>query len=390
MPTPTPHAATRSPAEPSPVAADPPLRICLFSHNFFPRVGGLEQAGLSLATAWAAEGHAVTVVTVIAPPDGQSAAEYDRQFPFPVVRLERATTRGRAGWAAWGPILRRADVLVSNGMSMTYYTAWRRHGVPVVYLHQLFLGVDPWDLPGPPSVQLRRWGRLVARRWVLRRAAGNVFISRFIRRRVGVTNGVVIYNPVDPQFAPTPDAPPAGDVGFFGRMVEEKGVGHLLAAVRACRDRGHRFTLDLYGEGPYLGQFQALAVELGLGPDQVRWHGFARGRPLVAAMNAAGVVVVPSVWEEPMGIVAVEAMACGRCVVGSAGGGLGEVLDGVCPTYPNGDTAALADRLISVLGDPAARGGYERAALARSAAFELGGIARQYVDYFRAVLRRRG
>ena len=292
-------------------------------------------------------------------------------------------------------------------MSMTYWPTWVRHRVPVVFIHPLFLGIPPWTHPGRTPTQLKRWARLAVRRWVLRRAAGNVYISRYIAREVegdtsgdtdgatggatggatAASSGVVIYNPIDPAFRPLADVARTCDVGFFGRMVGEKGVAHLLEAVRLCNDRGHRFTLDLHGGGADLASFQALAGRLGL-EGQVRWRDFLRGPALVAAMNAAGVVVVPSTWYEPMGIVAAEAMACGRCVIGSAGGGLGAVLDGVCPTYPNGDSAALAERLIAVLGDPDARAGYERAALARSGDFEQSVIARQYVDYFRTVLAR--
>ena len=358
-----------------------PLRVCLFSYQFLPRVGGLEQVASSLASGWAAAGHAVTLVTTTPAPAGVDATAYDRQFGFPVVRL----ATGTQGRRAWGALLAGADLIVSNGMSMTYWLAWARRRVPVVFIHHQYLGIPPWGRPDPLPTQLRRWGRLAVRRWVLRRAAGNVYISRFIREQVGVRGGVVIYNPIDPAFRPM-DVPRAGDIAFFGRMVEEKGVTHLLEAIALCNGRGHPFTADLYGEGPDLPRFRETAERLGLGAGQVRWHGFARGEPLVAAMNAAAVVVVPSTWYEPMGIVAVEAMACGRCVIGSAGGGLGEVLSGTCPTYPNGDSAALADRLTAVLTDPVGRPDREAAAVARSRDFTLGAVAQQYVDYFRTVL----
>ena len=91
----------------------PPLRICLFSYQFLPRVGGLEQVAMTLATAWAADGHAVTLVTAT-PAD---AADYDRQFPFPVVRLPL----GAAGRRAFAAVLPGVDVVVSNGVSLTYW-----------------------------------------------------------------------------------------------------------------------------------------------------------------------------------------------------------------------------------------------------------------------------
>jgi len=182
-----------------------------------------------------------------------------------------------------------------------------------------------------------------------------------------------------------PDVPIAADFGFFGRMVQEKGVSDLLDALHLCRTRGHPFRLDLYGEGRALEDFQRQAKRLELDA-LVRWRPFVRGEELVRAMNSPHVVVVPSKWREPMGIVAVEAMACGKCVIGSSSGGLGEVLGGYCPRYPNNDVSQLADQMTVVAIDPPLRQQYEQAALRRSKDFELYKIANEYLAYFSHVI----
>jgi len=71
----------------------------------------------------------------------------------------------------------------------------------------------------------------------------------------------------------------------------------------------------------------------------------------------ADICVVPSMWDEPFGIVAVEAMASGRPVVASRGGGLQEiVVDGETGfLFERGDSAALAERIARLLDDAALR-----------------------------------
>jgi len=68
-------------------------------------------------------------------------------------------------------------------------------------------------------------------------------------------------------------------------------------------------------------------------------------------MNRHRVLVVPSRWNEPFGIVALEGMACGCLVVGSEGGGLREAIGAAGLTFPNGEALALADCLRKALTD---------------------------------------
>ena len=66
-------------------------------------------------------------------------------------------------------------------------------------------------------------------------------------------------------------------------------------------------------------------------------------------MNSHEVMVVPSKWNEPIGIVALEAIACGCVVIGSEGGGLATTIGPCGLTYPNCDYRKLAQRIIEVL-----------------------------------------
>jgi glycosyltransferase involved in cell wall biosynthesis len=59
-------------------------------------------------------------------------------------------------------------------------------------------------------------------------------------------------------------------------------------------------------------------------------------------MNRHRILVVPSIWEEPFGIVALEGIASGCLAIGSEGGGLADAIGACGMTFPNGDSTALA------------------------------------------------
>jgi len=89
--------------------------------------------------------------------------------------------------------------------------------------------------------------------------------------------------------------------------------------------------------------------------ERVRFKGWLSAEELAHELAEASMVVVPSVWPEPFGLVGIEALAAGRPVVASATGGIGDWLEdgvsGLCITP--GDAPALARALNELLADPA-------------------------------------
>jgi D-inositol-3-phosphate glycosyltransferase len=148
---------------------------------------------------------------------------------------------------------------------------------------------------------------------------------------------------------------------FVGRLAPIKGLDTLCDAVAALHARGVPAELlvvggdtdeSLPGHAVRLRQrIRALALT-----PHVRFLGPQPQEALREYYVAADVTVLPSYYES-FGMVALEAMACGSVVVGSRVGGLTTtVRDGVTGyLVPEGDGAALADRLADLIGDPDAR-----------------------------------
>ena len=149
---------------------------------------------------------------------------------------------------------------------------------------------------------------------------------------------------------PSLDGPPT--VGYAGRLVAKKGVDVLLAAMaRVVRDLPDA-RLVVAGDGPERAALEREVDRLGL-REHVAMLGHLAPDDLEQALAPVWVQAVPSLWEEPFGMVAAEAMMRGTAVVASDTGGLGELVDdgrtGV--KVPVGDAAALAAALLGVLTD---------------------------------------
>ena len=155
-----------------------------------------------------------------------------------------------------------------------------------------------------------------------------------------------------PRVSPRPplDGPPT--VGYAGRLVPKKGVDVLLAAMaRIVRDLPSA-RLVVAGDGPERGALEREVDRLGL-REHVEMVGHLAADVLEQALAPAWVQAVPSLWEEPFGMVAAEAMMRGTAVVASDTGGLGELVDDGSTglKVPPGDPAALAAALLAVLAD---------------------------------------
>ncbi len=137
-------------------------------------------------------------------------------------------------------------------------------------------------------------------------------------------------------------------VVFAGRIVATKGVGVLI---EAARDVDAEFVIC--GDGRQLGAMRELARSIGV-EERVCFKAWLSAEELADQFANASVVVVPSLWPEPFGLVGIEAMAAGRPVIASATGGIGDWLEDRVTgmLVEPGDAHALARALNELLADP--------------------------------------
>lgn len=135
---------------------------------------------------------------------------------------------------------------------------------------------------------------------------------------------------------------------FVGNLVEVKGLDVLAKAFAALNAAGELDRLVLVGDGPLRAQLGEAASSAAR--DAVEFAGRLTDAEVAARMRAADVLVLPS-RAEGLGLVLLEALACGTPCVASSVGGVPEILtDGPCGRLvPPGDAGALADAIREVI-----------------------------------------
>lgn len=276
------------------------------------------------------------------------------------------------------------------------------------------------------------------RPWKAEQLGGGYAVSSFIERTayesaaaiVAVSDGMrrdilrcypqldpakvrVIYNGIDiDAWQPTRDAallerygidPGRPSVVFVGRITRQKGLPYFL---RAAEQLPADVQVVLCAGAPdtpeIMTEVQRLVADLQQRRDGVVWIEDFLPRPQLAAiLTQATTFVCPSVYE-PLGIVNLEAMACGAAVVGTATGGIPEVVvdgetgrlvpieqtdDGTgTPVDPDRFVADLAAVLTEVVTDPAQARAYGEAGRRRAAeSFSWAAIAEETAALYREV-----
>ncbi|MER6958130.1 glycogen synthase [Streptomyces sp. NPDC000618] len=181
---------------------------------------------------------------------------------------------------------------------------------------------------------------------------------------------------------------------FVGRITRQKGVPHLLRAVRDIDPAAQVVLCAGAPDTPEIDrEFRDLFAELSGARDGVHWIPKMLPRPeVIQLLTHAAVFVCPSVYE-PLGIVNLEAMACGTPVVASRVGGIPEVVeDGVTGTLVTVDDdfeAGLGRALDALLGDPETARRMGEAGRARAVdEFGWGAVARRTVRLYEEIVKQ--
>lgn len=357
------------------------MRILLVCDGYPPMSGGLEYHVERLARYLDRAGHAISVVT--ANGSGNGGEPWDVVVSSTLLARmpgvhQVANRRLPPPWP--DPAMVRTiedaaqrlepDVVHAHGWcSASAKVVARRRNIPlVVTLHDYGMlcpmrsllngGTMCSHVAGPGCVRCPGSDQSTAKRLVL--ASGIALTKRYqttatsylavsnvvaeVHRNSGVSGPIAVV----PNFIDDPDqdaapTPKDGPVLFVGPPSAAKGLDVLLRAHQILVSRGKEVALRHVG-----------GTADDAGHRSIVRSGRLHGRELELAFATSRVVAVPSTWQEPCPTVALEAMAAGRAVVGSAVGGLVDIVEhGVTGLLvPPNDPWELADALEELLEAP--------------------------------------
>ena len=359
-----------------------------------------------LVRALRAEGAAVDVHSFGGTDEGAQAHEPDPRLASANAALQVLSTDLSIAAATGG-----CDVVHSHTWyaDMAGHLSALLHGVPHVVTTHSLEPHRPWkaeQLGGGDAVS--SW----AERTAVLAADAVIAVSEGMARDVLASypdldpaRVQVVHNGIDAEFYRPVEqtdvlerhgADPAEPYAVFvGRITRQKGLAHLLRAAKQVPGQ-----LVLCAGAPdtpeIAAETDALVAELSAArPGVVLISTMLPKADVVQLLSHATAFVCPSVYE-PLGIVNLEAMACGTAVVASAVGGIPEVVvdgeTGVLVPYdeqdPRGFEAGLATALTEVLSDPARAAAMGRAGRERAVAhFGWDAIARRTLEVYASVQR---
>lgn len=334
------------------------MRILLCSYVFPPSVGGIETVSRILAEEFCRLGSTVTVVTSTR--GAQTATEYE------VVR--------RPSLWKLRKLARNTDIIFQSNISLKTLIPLLFCGKPIVITHH--------------GTVRRSNGRRGWREHLKLSLLGfchNIAIGEAVADELGIKS-TVIGNPFEAgEFQNPGEKARAKDLVFLGRLVSDKGCALVLRALAILKSEGLRPIFTVIGDGPEMSSLKREAMELGLS-DQVSFLGVIRdGRGKEVAQHK--IMVIPSMWAEPFGVVALEGIAAGCTIVASRAGGLPEAVGPCGILFPNGDSSALASAIKTLLTNDELRRELASEGKKHLERFQPEVVATRYLEVFESAMR---
>lgn len=333
------------------------MRILFWCEIFLPHVGGVEILVSQLARALVREGHACGILTnrhAADLPDREDhhGAEIHRVDFIRAIRsrdprrLHQVCRQVREIRDRFAPDLHH--FFLAGPLVMLLQMTNRDPALPVVTALQAPL--ESVLHGGGSTLRLLRESAVIV--------AANRVLFEGVPAAVPETAAAIrlLPNSVHPPSLPPAELPwdPPVLLGL-GRLVHDKGFDVALRALAALPDRWSRVRMMIVGDGDGRPHLESLNRELALG-DRVEFRGGVPNTEVPALVNRSTLMLVPSRWQEPFGIVCLEAAVMERAVVASRVGGVPEVVeDGVSGMLVEPDRPEpLARAIASLLDDPAA------------------------------------
>ena len=330
------------------------VRLLYWTEFFWPTIGGVETYATQFIPALRDRGYEIAVITV----HQYDYPEEETVDGTPVYRLPfHEVLRGRDP-EAFVKLRRQVEAIRNDfapdlihanlyGPSIALHLETnRRSPVPTV----IAIHTDFSESGGMGNIVRRSLDQAAWVTAVSKALLGDIrsMFPQIKDKSSCIYNGLVTEN-IEPR--PLSADPPR--VLCIGRLIREKGFDVALDAFARVRDGFPNAKLTIAGEGLERPALERQAEALGLG-ESVAFAGWVEPDAVYELVSQSTVMLVPSRWREPFGIVAIEAALMARPVIAARTGGLAEVVIDAKTGFlvDKEDPQALADRLKEILSQP--------------------------------------
>ena len=353
------------------------MKILMLTWEYPPRVvGGISKVVYDLSHKMVKEGNEVTVVTY---KDGDNVKYYENDKGVEVYRVDNYMIRANnfIDWIMqlnFNMITKVNEIINKNGK----FDVIHAHDWLVAYSAKSIK--ESYNIPLISTIHATESGRnsgihdetqryINDSEWMLTYESSEVIVnSNYMKNEVQrlfglpydkinvIPNGVNLQLfsnvNIDYDFRRQYAMDNEKIILYVGRLVYEKGIQNLIAAMPKVLDRYHDSKLIICGRGGMIDELREQVKYLGI-ENKVYFAGYCDSKKMQKMYKCADVAVFPSTYE-PFGIVAIESMLSGTPTIVSDVGGLNEIIEhGVTgmKSYA-GNANSIADSVLSLLFDP--------------------------------------
>lgn len=302
------------------------MKILLFSHSFYPNIGGIESISMMLANNFNKR-QDVSVIVVT-----RTKEKGGKLFPFQVVR--------NPSFNEITSLLNWCDMVFEN--NPCFGMTWPN----LLIRKPKIVGLQTWIVaPNEKTTFQQRLKKRILNDYNVVTACSNK-IKNFT-----FNNALVIGNPYDSNNFQQHTIIKKFDFVFVGRLVSDKGADMCVELLNELNNLdGKKYSLTIIGDGLEMKKLRELTTTYNL-TNEIRFLGFLPAEAIAKELNEHRYLLVPSRWEEPFGIVALEGMACGCIPIVSDGGGLPDAVGKAGVVFERNSLDSLVQSTIQLLAN---------------------------------------
>lgn len=278
------------------------MKICIYTKSFYPLIGGIENFVFLLAREFSNFKWKVTVVT-------DTKIKNKDIFPFEVLRIKSFLKKIK--------IFKKHDIVLFNNFSFKVLPAAMLSRAKIFIVHHTAYHKNGISFFSGEFVLSYIKTRLCF-------FFKNIAVSKFVSNSLPGDSHVIL-NMYNNYIIKKIKIKKKKDFIFCGRLINEKGVDLLIDAFFKILKENKKSYLTIVGDGPEYNKLRKKTLNLGI-KNNIEFTGSLTGKTLNKKLNEHFCMIIPSQYNEPFGIVALEGLATTQFVISSNKGGLPEAI----------------------------------------------------------------